>query len=559
MFFETRLTADHIAGMTAAGYWRDHVLHDYVRQHAAARPNQPAIVASDRWPQLTFQDLLEWTDRLALRLLDRGIRSGDVVSVQLPNWPEFVLLLLAIERIGAVMNPLTTILRARDLQRMLNIGSTRMLVVPDVFRGFDHAAMARGLAAQVPSLRDVVVVGSRVPGTTSWADLIGDPARPLTDGDRMWLERLRPDPNAPTELAYTSGTSGVPRGVLHTHNTALGTVGSTLRRQAIHADSVIHVATPVGHNAGYFYGVRLALQAGASMVLQDQWQPELMARLIERHGITFTMGATTFLLDLLGVPNLERYDLRSLAVFMCGGASIPPVIAREAARRLPGRLCPVFGMTEHGHSTGTDPWTPDDKVSSTDGSPQPEAEFRVVDDTGRVLPARQEGRLKLRYPFNFVGYIQGRAFTEPSFDGEDFFDTGDIAYLDADGYVRITGRAKDLVIRGGENVPVKEVEDLIATYPGVLEVAVVGAPDPRLGERAVACVRVSEGVDLSLDALQQFLREQRLTQQFWPEAVRVVADFPRTASGKIQKFHLREDLVESFARDTQRQQEGMPT
>lgn len=546
MFFETRLTAERIARMTAAGYWRDHVLHDYVRQHAAARPNQIAMLATDRWPDVTYEKLLEWTDRLALRLLERGVRPGDVVSVQLPNWPEYVLLLLALERIGAVMNPLTTILRARDLAHMLSIGNSRMLVVPRTFRGFSHAAMAVDLASEVPSLREVIVVGSPLPGTTGWDDLVDDTEQPVSSADRMWLERLRSDPNAPTELAFTSGTSGMPRGVLHTHNTALGTVGSTLRRQAISPASVVHVATPVGHNAGYFYGVRLALQSGATMVLQDQWHPELMAELVERHRITFTMGATAFLLDLLGVQNLERFDLRSLDVFMCGGASIPPVIARDAMRRLPGRLCPVFGMTEHGHSTGTDPWTPEEKVCTTDGSPQPEAEFRVVDEAGRAQPPGEEGRLLLRYPFNFVGYIQGRAFTDPSFDAEDFFDTGDIAYLDADGYLRITGRAKDLVIRGGENVPVKEVEDLIAAYPGVLEVAVVGAPDPRLGERAVACLRVAEGTHVSIGTLQQYLRDQRLTQQFWPEAIRVVAEFPRTASGKIQKYRLREDVLEAF-------------
>jgi acyl-CoA synthetase (AMP-forming)/AMP-acid ligase II len=308
----------------------------------------------------------------------------------------------------------------------------------------------------------------------------------------------------------------------------------------------VHVATPVGHNAGYFYGVRVAMQAGATMVLQDLWDAAEMARLIERHRVTFTMGPTAYLLDLLNLPGLDTFDLNSLQVFMCGGASIPPAVANEATDRLPGRLCPVFGMTEHGHSTGTDASTPREKVCTTDGSPQPEVELRIADSDGHLLSPRAEGRLLLRCPFNFVGYIQGREFSDPFFDSEDFFDTGDLAYVDEDGYLRITGRAKDLIIRGGENVPIKEVEDLLMTHPGVLEVAIVGAPDLRLGERAVACIRLAEGASLSLSDVHRFLGEQRVTRQFWPEAVHTVERFPRTASGKIQKFQLRSAVADYF-------------
>lgn len=547
MFFETRLTSERIRAHVAAGHWLGRLLRDYVLEHAARDPAHLAIDGTGDRPALSYRALLERADRAALALLERGVRPGDVVSVQLPNWPEFVVLLLAIERIGAVMNPLTTILRERELAQMLALGQSRVLVVPGLFRGFDHAAMAAGLAARTPGLDSVIVVGPQAPpGALTWDAFLGDPERPLDPSDRAWLDRLRPDPNGVTELAFTSGTTGEPKGVLHTHNTAVATVGSTLRRQGLHPGSVVHVVTPVGHNSGYFYGVRLALQAGGTIVLQDTWDPAEMVRLIERHRITFTMGASTFLIDLLTVPDLERYDLASLDVFMCGGASIPPALAHEASQRLPGRLCPVFGMTEHGHSTGTDPSTPLEKTCATDGSPQPEMELRVVDADGRPLGPRQEGRLLLRGPFNFVGYIQGRQFSEAFFDAEDYFDTGDLAYLDADGYLRITGRSKDLIIRGGENVPVKEIEDVLATHPGVLEVALVGAPSRRLGERGVAFVRVAPDATFGLDDMRAYLDAQQMTRQFWPEAVHVVEDFPRTASGKIQKYLLRARLVDEW-------------
>ena len=516
-------------------------------EHAAHAPHHLATIGLGQRKAITYVDLLERVDRASLALLERGVHPGDVVSVQLPNWPEYVVLLLAIERIGAVMNPLSTILRQHELGQMLGIADSRVFVVPDTFRGFDHATMAMELASITPSLNTVVVAGSHAPaGAVLWDDFLGELARPVDPRDRAWLDYFRPDANDVTELAFTSGTTGVPKGVLHTHNTAVSTVESTRRRQAVNSKSVVLIFTPVGHNAGYFYGVRIALHAGASIVFQDVFDPEETLSLIERHRVTFTYGAPTHLIDLLAVTDLERYDLSTLDVFMPGGASLPPSVAREAMQRLPGRLCPIFGMTEHGHSTGTDPDTPLEKVCATDGSPQPEVELRIVDGEGRRLGHHQEGRLLLRCPFNFVGYIQGRAFTEEFFTADDFFDTGDLAYLDEEGYLRVTGRVKDLIVRGGENVPVKEIEDLLAMHPSVLEVALVGVADARLGERAMACARLRTGASLSLEEVRTFLSQKKVTKQFWPEAVVVLENLPRTASGKIQKNQLRAMLTDQL-------------
>jgi len=538
--FETCLTREQVDRYTAAGHWRNHVLREYVDIFRDQEPDKPAVI--DGQVTLTYAQLVEEADQVAWSLLERGTRRGDVISVQLPNWSEFVVLLLAVERIGAVLNPITPILRARELHQILEIGRARMFVVPGRFRGFDRVEMALELRRMVSSVEQIVVVRGRTPdGTIAWDELTCGTR--LREEHRRLLDWLRPDANDVAELAFTSGTTGVPKGVLHTHNSVLCTVGSTLRRQALSRRSVVHVVLPVGHNAGYFYGVRIALQAGATMVLQETWDPADMARLIERHRVTFTMGATTHLIDFLDCQASKQHDLRSLEVFMCGGASIPPTVAELAVRRLPGRFCPVFGMTEHGHSTGTDASTPLEKVLSTDGSFQPEMVGRIVDEVGREQPPGQEGRLWVRGPFNFVGYVQGRAFTAPYFDANEFFDTGDLAYVDRDGYLRITGRVKNLIIRGGEKIPVKEIEDLLAAHPAVREVVLVGVPHPRLGERAVACVRLWEGKTLRLDEIKHFLDERRVTKRFWPEGLVVYDDLPRTASGKVQNFRLREDLI----------------
>lgn len=548
MFFESRLTVERIQEHIEAGHWTNEVLRDFVVRHAERDRDHVAIVASYRHEAVSFARLLQLSDHAALALLARGIRAGDVVSVQLPNWHEYAILLLAIERIGAVINPLTTILRERELTTMLQIGQSRMLVVPEAFRDFEFGQMAMRLKAVVPSLATLVTVGGTgIDGAITWELFIGEATGPIAEPDAAWLDRLRPDPNSINELAFTSGTTGVPKGVLHTHNTTVATVGSTMRRQGIDHTKVVHVVTPVGHNAGYFYGVRLSLQGGATVVFQDVWDPREALRLIQDHRINFSYGASTFLIDLLATPDFDSFDLSSFEIYMCGGASIPPALAEECMRRLPGRLCPIFGMTEHGHSTGTDSTTPFEKVCSSDGSPQPEMELKIVDDDGKRLPPCAEGRLMLRGPFNFVGYIQGRAFSEQFFDEDDFFDTGDLGYLDEDGYLRITGRAKDLIIRGGENIPVKEVEDVLVKHPAVLEVALVGAPDPRLGERGVAFIRPVPGSALSLDEMRAFLREQQVTRQYWPEAILNLDELPRTASGKIQKFLLREQVAGMFS------------
>lgn len=543
MFFETRLTTALIARYTAAGHWGQTVLHDLLVAHAARTPDKPAVV--DRHGTLTYRELLALVDRLALGLLELGVRPRDVVGVQLPNWREFVLASLAIERIGAVVNPITTILRHREMRDIVALGRPAVLIVPEVFRGFRHVDLALELQVDAPWLRHIVVVGSAPRGTVAWERLAAEPWEQRVS-PRV-LDYLRPDATEIGELAFSSGTTGQPKGVLHTHNSLMLIVGSTLRRQNIGPECVSLVVLPLGHNAGYFYGLRLALQAGGTAVLQDVWHAAEALELCERYRVTHTEGTTTFIIDLLAAPDLERRDLSSLRMVMCGGSPIPPAVAEEAQRRLPGFFCPVYGMTEQGQTISCHPTMPPEKVRTTVGTLQPEMEAKIVDAEGRALPPGAEGRLLTRGPMNFAGYIQGRAFTAQFFDAEGFFDSGDLARRDEEGYITITGRAKDIIIRGGENLPVKEIEDVLAAHPAVREAVVVGVPDQRLGERACACVCLRPGTTLTLDDLRAHFAAHRVTKQFWPEELAIYDEFPRTPAGKIQKFKLREELTRQRA------------
>jgi cyclohexanecarboxylate-CoA ligase len=312
-------------------------------------------------------------------------------------------------------------------------------------------------------------------------------------------------------------------------------------------DSVIHMASTFAHLTGFLYGARLPTQVGgATAVYQDIWDPARFAELVEEHRITYTSAATPFLHDTLNAPNLAQRDLSSLRLFACMGAPIPRAMVREARVKLPSlTVLGGWGQSENGLVTLGIPGDPEEKIVERDGYPWPGMEIRVVDFDGSALPAGKEGRLQVRGPFLFVGYAERLEMTRASFQ-DDWFDTGDLAVIDEDGYLNITGRTKDVVIRGGENIPVAYVENVLYENPKLAGVAVVGVPDPRLQERAWAVVTLAPGVDgFTMEEMRDFLAEKGVAKQYWPEGLEVLAELPRTASGKIQKFQLRARLAEA--------------
>jgi acyl-CoA synthetase (AMP-forming)/AMP-acid ligase II len=303
---------------------------------------------------------------------------------------------------------------------------------------------------------------------------------------------------------------------------------------------VFHMASPVGHSTGFLIGVRLPLYLGARAVYQEVWDPAEFIRLVEAERITFTAGATPFLADMLRAPNLAEHDVRSLRIFFCGGAPIPRPLAKEAVTRLGCRLVPQWGLTEVGPVTTTYKDDPLERATTTDGRTYPQMELAVRDPNGRDCTAGQEGDLYTRGAFGFAGYVQGRRFTDQFFTPDGWFITGDRGVMDAAGYIRITGRSKDIIIRGGENIPVKEIEDVLVQHPKIRSVALVGLPDPRLGEIGCACIIQEPDETPTLEDLRKFLAAQQVTQQFWPERLQLMDAFPTTPSGKIQKFQLRQ-------------------
>ncbi|MBE9375978.1 AMP-binding protein [Saccharopolyspora sp. HNM0983] len=540
MAFETNLTAERIGEHTAQGHWTGEVSTDHLDAWAARVPDKLAAVDEHR--STTYRELAEQVHRCAAGLLELGVGAGDVVSFQLPNRIEWLVLHFACTRIGAVSNPLIPIHRDREVGFALQLARSRIVVVPDEFRGFDHPAMVERLRPDLPDLQHLLVVGGESgPGRTSWEEFLATPwerQHPAAE-----LARLRPDPDEVTLLIFTSGTTGEPKGVMHTHNALVAANRAMAQRVEVDSDSVLHMASTFAHLTGFLYGARLPVQFGATGVYQEVWDPQRFVELIEQRGITHTSAATPFLHDLLSADNLARHDVSALRRFCCMGAPVPRPLVRQAGEQLPATdVLSGWGQSENALVTIGVPGDDEDKTATRDGIPLAGMRIRVVDARGRPLPPSAEGRLQVRGPFLFVGYARRPDTTRDAFDGA-WFDTGDLAAIDEDGYLSISGRTKDVIIRGGENIPVAYLEDVLHEHTAVQAAAVVGVPDPRLQERACAVVVPEPGEpEPDFAELQRFLAAKGVAKPYWPERLEVVGELPRTPSGKIQKFRLREQL-----------------
>jgi cyclohexanecarboxylate-CoA ligase len=531
---------------TAAGYWPNCTICTYLDAAVQRHPEKTAVV--DPFGRLTYAELAHLVDRLALAFLALGIEPGDVVSFQLPNWHQFVIIQYALSRIGAVGNPLIPIYRQRELRFMLTLAASKVMIIPHTFRGFDYTAMLRELRPELPTLERIYVLGNNVPDDMDSFDaLLSTPWEGR--GDVTALHARRVNPNALAEIIFTSGTTGEPKGVMHTHNTVLSPILSLIERVHLTEREVVLMASTFGHQTGYLYGVHMPTVLGGTGVYMDVWQPAKAVELIAVEGVTWTMGATPFLSDLAYASNLEQHCIASLRMFLSAGAAIPRQLVMDAQERLRCAISAGWGMTENALVTVNRIDDPPEKVFGTDGYCLRGMAVKVLDASGNDAPLGYEGDLVYRGPQHFAGYYKRPQVTASSFTNDGWFYTGDRARLDADGYLSISGRSKDIIIRGGENIPVVEVENLLHKHPKVQNVAIVAMPDQRLQERACAFVILQPGEWLTFDEMIAYLLQQQLAKQYLPERLEIVSEFPMTPSGKIQKYQLRQRIAEMIARE----------
>jgi len=500
------------------------LIFDDLYRHARERPDALAVAAVDAGGasrELSWNALASDVDRVAAALESLGLGNGDTVAFQLPNQVNFVTIALATLRLGAVCEPLMPIFRERELSFMLRESAARVLFVPDQFRGRDYAAMAEGLRAGLPALEHVVVVDGDAP--------IGDdaPAAP------------KPRPDQIAQLLFTSGTSGEPKGALHRHDVLMRAADHHIEHFGLGRDDVVYVPSPLAHQTGFLYGMWIAIRLGVLQVLQEVWDAEIGLDTMRHYGVTFVQAATPFLADLTRVAQDRDERPGRLRTFVATGAAIPRELARRSREVLGAEIGGAWGTTESCLGCAFAPGDPAERAWGTDGRALDGVRLRVVDDEGRSLSTGEEGNFEVHTDCLFVGYLNRPELTAEAVTGDGWYRTGDLARIDDHGYVRITGRVKDVINRGGEKVPVAEIEQLLHAHRAVRDVAIVAMPDERLGERACAFVVLDHGGELDFEAMLEYLDSRRVSKTYWPERLELVESLPRTPSGKIQKFVLR--------------------
>lgn len=546
MDFDAVLLSPRREKMLQQGYWLNKTILHSLNEAVYQYPDQVALISyktEDKTEKsFTYREMLHTVNKISLGLKRLGIQKLDVVSCQLPNWWEFTLLYIACRSIGAVLNPLMPIFRERELSFILKHTESKILIVPKVFRKFDHEKLAYQLQKNIESLEHVVVIGGD--GENSFEALLLSHGLENDSASVNTLDDASITADDIAQLIFTSGTTGEPKGVMHTENTLFFIIIEYAKRLHLNKDDVILMGSPMAHQTGFMYGLIMPLLIKAKVVLQDVWDVNTAIDLIHKHEVTFTMASTPFLNDLSEAVLDTQQSLDSLKIFLCAGAPIPSTLVQKARKNMGVKVISAWGMTECGAVTMTCPEDDDERSFNTDGIPLPGVEVKIVDDQGEVLPPHQSGTLMIRSCSNFGGYLKRPHLNET--DENDWFDTGDIAYLDEQGYIRIAGRKKDVIIRGGEKIPVAEIESLIYLHPDIAMVALVPYPDERMGEKACAIVKLKEGAaQIELKDLVDFLKKHNLANQYLPERLQVWGDIPMTPSGKIQKFKLRDLLQQS--------------
>jgi len=536
MLRPTALPADVVARLHRDRHWGRVSIGEHFAATCARRGYDDALIEGER--RLSFAEWGRLTERAALGLLALGVGPGDVVAYQLPNWWEAAVVFTAAARVGAVVNPVLPMLRAHELRFILRQSGAAVLVVPGVFRDCDYPQLVAGLRADLPALREVLVTRAAPRAAMRSFDAFLDTPwerAPQTAGRVVSAV----DPDSVLMLMYTSGTTALPKGVLHTHNTLIAEVQSLARVHALTPRDRTLMPSPLTHISGVIHAILAPALHGTSAVLMERWDAGQGLDCIERERVTYMVGAPTFLADLIAqCDGAGGAAGSSLRLFSCGGAPVTAELIERARARLGCAAKRVYGSTEFPTISTTDAADAPRRGSETEGRPIAPAEVRIVDDDGRVCPTDADGEIQARGPECFVGYADA-ALNAEAFTADGWFRTGDLGRLDAEGYLRITGRLKDIVIRKGEKFSVRELEELIARHPSVADVAVLALPDPRSGERACAVVSLRPAAALTLADLTDFLRRQGLAVQKLPEQLEVVDALPRTESGKVHRAALK--------------------
>ncbi|CUU56542.1 cyclohexanecarboxylate-CoA ligase [Parafrankia irregularis] len=536
----SRYSDEEFASLYTSGRWKASSFFDLIGAQAGAAGDRTFVF--DGTTSLTYGEFHERALRLAVGIASTGVGRGDRVAVQLPNWTEFPLVAAALSRIGAIIVPIMPIYRDDEVGYVLDHSGAVAAITADTFRGFEHRAMFQILATGRDRLRRVIVARPEgdLAGATALESL-------YTEGDLADLgASLGPDssPDDGFLIVYTSGTTSRPKGCYHTFNTLRASAEAIAASLRYTERDVQFGPSPITHSTGLVTSVVLPLLAGASSYLMEAWDPQEALARIERHGCTATVSATPFLQMLMTAYDPAKHDPSSMRVWVCAGSPISAAVVERAGAVLPHcRTLSLYGRSENFLTTMCTLDDAPERALTSDGSALAGAQVKVVGPDGLEVPRGEEGDIAYRGPSHMLEYFRDEKQTAALFTPEGFSRSGDLGRMDADGFVRVTGRTKDIIIRGGMNISAREIEDHLLAHPAIADVAVVGMPDERLGEKACAFLVLEPGAEpLTLADITDYLRAHRVAVQKVPERLEVVPALPMTATGKVQKHVLRAEI-----------------
>jgi acyl-CoA synthetase (AMP-forming)/AMP-acid ligase II len=544
--YTDRYSPQEIDHYYESGLWATETFHDLLVRRVQQNPDK--VFATDGTRSLTYRELFDAGQRLAVGLHRQGLRRGDTAAVQLPNWVEFIQTLTALSRLGVIMVPIMPIYRRDDVSYVLSNAGVRAVFTPANFGKFDYLNMYLGLRTEHPELTVVVTRPDSTAEEVADADADVFTLQQLeadTDDDSARRELdASPNPDEPFVIVYTSGTTSRPKGCVHTFNTYCAGSRALIGPFGYTEADVQFGPSPIAHTTGLVTSVLLPLLTGGSTHVMAKWDPARGIDEIQRFGCTAAVTAPTFLHTLLSEYNPERHDLSTLRLWTCAGAPIPAAVVKQASAALPNiKVLSLYGRSENLVTTTCSVTDDVSRALTSDGTAMPGAEVKIVDDKGNEVPRGTEGDIAYRGPAHMIEYLANPQETAALFTDDGFSKSGDLGKMTDDGYVRVTGRTKDIVIRGGMNISVREIEEHLAHHPSLQAFSVVGMPDEKLGERVCCYVVAKPGNDPpTVDGLREFLLGEGMPIQKTPERVVALDSLPMTATGKVLKHELRKDI-----------------
>ena len=520
-------------------WWLGLTLGDILDRTADVFPNKEALV--DDRVRLTYSELRNKVDQLAMGLMNLGIEKGDTVLLQLPNWAEYVYSYFALQRIGCIPVILISGYRQLEVSHLGLLTEAKAWIVPDVYRKIDYLSMIAEVRRKNPQLRQVISVRGEKGMEGFTASLESLMERRATPADRSEMKKKTPRATDVAHIIPSGGTTGLPKGIPRTHNDYICNVEYLHKAWEMTINDVCLVVVPVGHNLALLNVVGSILM-GYKLVLLDSTKPQDICGTIEREKVTYMPTVPSVVRRLLESEQLYDFDLSSLKKISAGGEPSAPDLIREVYQKLNCTYINEFGMSE-GLLCRTSLTDDIETICNTVGKPCcPYEQIKIVNRTGKALPPDQDGELVTKGPGIFAGYLKNPEENEKSFLRGGLFRTGDQARIDRSGNLKITGRTKDIIIRGGENISPALVEELLCAHPGIADAAVIGMPDKELGEKVCAYVRLTEGVRIDPEEIKSFMESQGASKLLIPERFEFVSTLPLTEAGKHDKKALREDI-----------------